>query len=62
MAFDVAIKAIDANDVKAGDILIHTNGADDFQKLDQTADVADPYDDLALSGMLYDRFDNKGYY
>jgi len=61
MAFDVAVKAVSANEVKAGDILIHTNGANDFKTLDQAVG-ADPYDDLALSGMLYDRFDNKGYY
>lgn len=62
MAFDVAYKAITANDIEGGDIVVGVTKQGNYQRLDQTDEFADPASDIALSGMYYDRFDNKGYY
>jgi hypothetical protein len=64
MAFDVAVKAISSNDVQGGDLVIFTPpmGSGNYQRLDVTDYLPEPPDDAALSGMYYDRFDNKGYY
>jgi hypothetical protein len=62
MAFDVAVKAVSGNDVEGGDIVVGVTKFGTYQQLEQTDGLPDPPDDAALSGMYYDRFDNKGYY
>jgi len=62
MAFDVAVKAVSANAIEGGDIIIAVEANGGYQRLDQTEEVASPFSDTALSGAYFNRFDNKGYY
>jgi len=62
MALDVAVKSIPANNVEGGDTIFLDSGSISTQRYDRTSDLPEPPDDIALSGMYYQRFDNKGYY
>jgi hypothetical protein len=64
MPFDsgVTIKAIDANDIERGDVVVGVTRGGSYQRLEQSELPTDEPTAVAVSGQFYDRMDNPTYY